>query len=292
MALLDDLGKPDPWRNFATQWSLVFDALELLSFEDYPRAMWMVLNRIVHDLRQQVGEIPDVSNWSVELGGYEQARFGVLAGVLQDFESRFGFLKNDTALLHYLDPEEAHDLINALTIAVGRTKAPPPRVIEAQHVEPIDPVHVEVAWANDEKMRDFYFRAQQDDAYPRAFSWRALLFPLPFALYHRLYGVATVVFLASAGNALVQILKRRGYGEEFAGFSITIYLVLAFAIAFNWRRIRVHALARAVTKFTDSSPDPAKAQQRLARWGRPNRIGMLCGVAVLVLVSATRILFR
>lgn len=290
--LLAEVGAPHPWRGLAAQWAGVFDMMEQAPLAEHSHNMWIVLQRLVDDIRQQVGTIPDVSTWQVDLRASDRGPLGAYAEILRDFERRFGILRQDTVLLDYLGEEEARDFINALTIAAGR-EAPvqatrPPSV----NVEPIEAAYVNAAWEQDAKMRNYYALARDKDAFPVSFSWLALFFPLPFALYHRLNGLALLLMVLIGANTLIQVLKARGMDAPLGQMATMVYLVTAGAFAFNWRRIRVQALASKVRQLTNERLDRIEIKARLGDWSRPSPLGMWAGVAVLVVAGALRIYAR
>ena len=289
---LEQVGTPHPWRDLKAQWADVFDAMEQASLANHPYNMWIVLQRLIGDLRLRVGHIPDVTDWQLDPRAGERGQFGVHADILRDFESRFGILKQDTVLLEYLNEEDARDFINALTISVGRDRAPQPMQRPVINVEAIDADYVHAAWGDDEKMRDYYERARQTDGFPVSFSWLALLFPLPFALYHRLTAIAVLLAILIVANTGFYVMQGRGIAVPFGPMVATVYLITAGALAFNWRRIRVQALVSRVRRLTGQglgSPD-IRADVRQAN--RPNLTGMWGGIAALILVAAIRFYSR
>jgi hypothetical protein len=290
--LLDAVGKSHPWRDLKTQWADVFDALELVRLADYPEAMWRVVNKLSADLSRSVGELPDVSTWEVDPSIDGKRFLGAYRDILADFESRFDFLRHDTALFDYLDDADAHEFIKALTLAVGRARIERPLNLREINVETVNSAYVQAAWAWDEKMRAFYQAAREKDSFPRAFTWLGLLFPLPFALYYRLYGVAALMVILSAANDLVHVIWSRGGDVAIGKFALPVYLIVAFAFAFNWRRIRLHALGQQAKKLTAKGLSASEIVEKLRVWGMPSRTGLVVGVAVMILLAAARAYFR
>ncbi|CAN7252091.1 hypothetical protein [Rhizobium sp. LjRoot254] len=290
--LLDAVGKSHPWRDLKAQWVDVFDALERARLADYPEAMWRVVNKFSADLARAVGELPDISNWEVDPSIDGKRFLGSYRDILADFESRFDFLRHDTVLFDYLDDADAHEFIKALTLAVGRARIEKPLNLREINVETVNSAYVQAAWAWDEKMRAYYQAAREKDSFPRAFSWLGLLFPLPFALYYRLYGGAALVVILSAANDLVHVIWKRG-GEVAVGkLALPVYLIVAFAFAFNWRRIRLHALGQQARKLTAKGFGSSEIVEKLRIWGQPSRAGIAAGVAVMILMAAARAYFR
>lgn len=290
--MLDNVGKAHPWRDLKAQWAEVFDLMEADSFTNHGFNMWTVLSRLLDDIRRDKGELPDVSEWQIDPRGSASRLLGVYEPILQDFERRFGILNHDTVLLEYLSEEDARDFLNALTIAVGRQAMPQSSERSAMNVEPIEPAYVEAAWGDDLKMLDYYREARAKDAFPWNFSWLALLFPLPFALYYRLTGVAALAGILVGANAAFQVMEARGLDTPFAPLASTVYLVTAGALAFNWRRIRVQALAARVRKLTDQRLGTLEIQEQMRAWGRPSPTEMWLGVAALIFAVTVRVLAR
>lgn len=290
--LLDAVGKSHPWRDLKAQWADVFDALERTSLVDYPDSMWRVLDRLSTDLARAVGELPDISNWEIDPSIDGKRFLGSYRDILSDFESRFDFLRQDTMLFDYLDEADAHEFIKALTLAAGRARIERPSNLREVNVETINSAYVQAAWASDEKMRAYYQAARENDKFPRAFSWLGLLFPLPFALYYRLYGVAALVVILSAANDVVHVIWSRGGDVALGKMALPVYLIVAFAFAFNWRRIRLHALGQQAKKLTAKGLDPNEIQEKLRVWGQPSQAGIAIGVAVMILMAAARVYFR
>ncbi|UVC12141.1 hypothetical protein IHQ71_16700 [Rhizobium sp. TH2] len=290
--LLGAVGKSHPWRDLKTQWADVFDALELARLADYPEAMWRVVNKLSADLSRAVGELPDISTWEVDPSIDGKRFLGSYRDILADFESRFDFLRHDTMLFDYLDDADAHEFIKALTLAVGRARIERPLNLREINVETVNSAYVQAAWAWDEKMRAYYQAAREKDSFPRAFSWLGLLFPLPFALYYRLYGIAALVIILSAANDLVHVIWSRGGNVAVGKLALPVYLIVAFAFAFNWRRIRLHALGQQAKKLTANGFSSSEIVEKLRIWGQPSRAGIAVGVAVMILMAAARVYFR
>jgi hypothetical protein len=289
---LDEVGTPHPWHTLQSQWSRVFDALERAPFEDYFYLTHRVLDQLIEAIRRQVGVIPDIPNWQPVMQASEQGPLGPYAEILRDLESRFQYLKQDTILLEYLDEDKARDMTNALTVAVGR--APNSQSISRPivNVEEINMSFVDAAFAGEPKMRDYYTAARKTDRFPRAFSIVALLFPLPTALYYRLYGVAALLGVLMALNTAFSTLDPPALYASYAPISIWVYIVVSIALALNWRRLRITGMARKIQNLKDKGLDPLEIKQRLAEWGRPSRGWMCVGIALLVLVFVVRIYAR
>lgn len=292
LELLEQVGRPHPWRGLGAQWADVFEAMERAPLADHSHNMAIVLQRLLDDVRQRVGNIPDIVDWQVDTRAADWGQFGPYADILRDFESRFGILKQDTMLLEYLDDEDARDFTTALTIAAGREITPQPSQRPVINVEPIHADFVNAAWGNEPKMLEYYEAAVKKDAFSASFSWLALLFPLPFALYYRLTAIAGLVAILVAANTVFQILKARGTDVPLGGMASIVYLITAVAVAVNWRRIRVQALASRVRRLMDQQLGSQEIQERVRRAMAPSRSGMWIGVVALVAVVVARLLAR
>jgi hypothetical protein len=195
-------------------------------------------------------------------------------------------------LLEYLSEEDARDFLSALTIAVGREATPQPSERPVINVEPIEPAYVEAAWGDDLKMLDYYREARAKDSFPWSFSWLALFFPLPFALYYRLTGLAALIIILVAATAAFHVMRVQGMNVPYGQLASTVYLITAGALAFNWRRIRVQALVSRVHKLTNERRGSAEIQANLKSWGQPNSSGLWVGTIILIAAGIVRVLAR
>jgi hypothetical protein len=286
---LNKVGTPHPWRDLKSQWADVFDAMEADSLANQGYNMWIVLPRLLDDVRQTSGRLPDGADFGSASQSVASKVLGAYAPILQDFERRFGILHQDTILLEYMSEEDARALTSALTIAVGRELPPQPRIRQEINVEAIEEHHVQAAWANDPKMLDYYHKALEKDEFPWSFNFLALLFPLPVALYYRLNGAAAFSAVLVFANAIFAVMIKNGMDAPFAPFASTFYLIVALAIAFNWRRMRMNALSAQIRRLTDANLATAEFGKGLISWSRPNVKGMLLGVAVLIVAVVARI---
>lgn len=290
--MLDEVGRTHPWRDLKAQWSELFDAMEADALSNHDYNMWTVLPRLLEDVRRQAGELPDVANWQVDPRGRDAGPLGDYAAILRDFESRFGILNQDTVLLEYLSEEDARDFLSALTIAVGREATPQPSERPFVNVEPIEPAYVEAAWADDPKMLDYYREARAKDSFPLSFSWLALFFPLPFALYYGLHGVAALLFLLVGATTVFHVMQVQGMAVPYGQLASTVYLITAGALAFNWRRIRVQALGSWIRRLRNNRMGSAQIQATLKSKGQPNAPSLWFGVAILIVAGIVRFLAR
>lgn len=290
--LLEQVGVAHPWRDLAGQWAQVFDAMEQAPLAHHGYNMWLVLQRLMRDIRQRVGPVPDIVAWHGASVAGDRDVLGRYGDILRDFESRFGMLKQDTVLFDYMDEEDARDFTAVLALAAGRQAAPRPAVTGEINVEPFEQRFVDIAWKDDRKMLEFCRKARAADEFPWSFSWVALLFPLPFALYYRLRGVAGLVAILAIANTAFTVMRLRGLDTPFAPFVSTVYLVTAVAVAFNARRIRFQALASVVRKLTDAGRSNAEIEDSVRAWGRPSAAGLLLGLVVLVAAVGARVLAR
>lgn len=290
--MLDAVGRTHPWRDLGAQWSELFDAMEADALSNHDYNMWTVLPRLLDDVRKRAGQLPDVSNWQVDPYGRDAGPLGDYAAILRDFESRFGFLKQDTLLLEYLGDEDARDFLSALTIAVGREATPQPAQRPVVNVEPIERTYLEAAWGDDLKMLDYYTQARAKDSYSWSFSWLALLFPLPFALRYRLNALAALLVVLVVTTTGFDVLAARGMNMPYGQFASTVYLITAGALAFNWRRIRAQALVSRVRKLTRERRGSAEIQADLKIWGRPSASGLWAGIVILILSGMVGLMAR
>jgi hypothetical protein len=288
--LLDDVGRQHPWRDLRGRWAAVFDALERAPFDDYFHYMHVVLSRLVEDLRGQAAA--DAAQRQPSMLPLGNRQLGLYADVLADLEERFQFLKQDTILFDYLDDDKAEELIDALTLAVGRTAAPQPHFRPAVNVEEIDMAYVEAAFGDDPKMREYYLAARKADRFPRAFSIVALLFPLPVALYYRLHGVAVFLGVVMALNLAFQTLTPRALYAPYVPLTIWVYIIVSIVLSLNWRRLRINAMQRKIQDLRAKGTDPLEIMRGLVQWGKPSKDWLFIGIAILALLSVVRIYAR
>jgi len=267
-----------PWHTATTRWSAVFDALEKLPLAHFDYFFARALQKLAGDL-EELAETP-----------------ANLRTILRELDRRFELLKHDRILFEYLGAADAALLLDHLSSAVGRVAVTPARVETPSNFElsDIEPDHARAAFSSDAKMLDFFMTALRSRAYPRSFSWLALLFPLPVCLYYRLYKVAIFMGVLSISNAVFRSTALQANYPGLAGlqgFALVLYLVISFSIAFNVRRMRLGELARKIAEFK-ASRDGAGVTEAVAAWGQPNRAGAIAGIIILLLVSAFRFVLR
>ena len=288
--LLDEVGRPHPWRDLRGRWAVVFDALEHAPFDDYFHYMHIVLSRLVEDLRghglasNHSGQQSGMAGGANSLGPYSE--------VLADLEARFQFLRQDRMLFDYLDDDEAEELIDALTLAVDRRAMPQPQIRPAVNVEDIDMAYIDATFAGEPKMREYYIAARKSDRFPRAFSIVALLFSLPTALYYRLYGVGALLGVVMSLNTAFQALTPRALYAIYVPITIWVYIIVSITLALNWRRLRVTAMARKIQHLRDKGADPLEIKQKLSEWGKPSRTWLCVGIAIVAFLLAARFYAR
>lgn len=268
-ALLARVGRPSSGDDLPGQWASVFDALEQANLGDHRHLMWMVLNRLLNDLKQHVGAIPDSPVWQIDISQNTKAKFGPFSLILKDFEGRFGFLRNDTALLDYLNQDDARDLVNALTIVVGRTDPARATTSALVNVDEIHPEALLAAFGRDHEMLDYYDRARREDRYPWSFSLPAVLLGPFFALRHRLH--VSAMLSASALVAFVAIAAKNANGADlpYEPLAIGLYVITVVATALRWRRMRLSELSKKVRKLVATTQDLETIQNTLLNWGQP-----------------------
>jgi hypothetical protein len=286
--LLDEVGRQHPWRDLASRWAAVFDALEHAPFDEYFHSMHLVLGRLVDDLRRQAADTPDPMPGHTGLA--EKTRqLGPYADVLADLEARFQFLRQDRILFDYLDDDEAEELIEALTLAVGRTAVQQAQFRPAVNVEDIDLAYVDAAFNDEPKMRAYCIQSRKDDQFGWSFSVLALLFPLPMALYYRLRGLAILIGALMFVHALTVTVPGAGDLRPYRQISQMIYIVVAVAFALQSRRLRVQALVAQVKSLTGEGHDYDAIRERLGGWGKPSGVWLCAGIAIAVFFLAVRI---
>jgi len=175
---------------------------------------------------------------------------------------------------------------------VGREATPQPTQRPFVNVEPIERTYLEAAWGDDLKMLDYYSEARAKDSYSWSFSWLALFFPLPFALYYRLNALAALIVVLVVATTGFDVLAVRGMKMPYGQFASTVYLITAGALAVNWRRIRAQALTSRVRKLANERRGSAEIQADLKVWGRPSSSGLWAGVVILILAGMLRLLAR
>jgi hypothetical protein len=278
LAEMEELGSE---RDLQARWAPVFDLLEQSSLEDYRHHMWRVLDKLVFDIQRDVPSIPDISALGIEATPVEQRILGEYIGVLRDLENRFRFLKSDTELLDFLDEHEARDLINALTIAVGRAL---PNEVDRPAPGKVPPVSrglVNAAFGDDVAMQTYYERVRKTGRYPLSFSFFALFFPPFFALNYRLYGAAMVSFAALV--ALIAVLE---LDAPFLPLALGAHVIIAVAMSLRWRRMRIEALDRKARRLMGRGYDAHTVLEKLRAWGQEN---MLWRLAILVFLLMAKV---
>ncbi|UVC06885.1 hypothetical protein IHQ71_16695 [Rhizobium sp. TH2] len=276
--LLEEMGSEG---DLQARWAPIFDLLEQSSLEDYRFHMWRVLDKLVFDLQRDVPNIPDISTLGIEATPVEERILGEYIGVLRDFENRFRFLKNDTELLEFLDEQEARDLVNALTIAVGRALPDEVDGPSPGRVPPVSRGLVNAAFGDDAAMQTYYERVRKTGRYPLSFSFFALFFPPFFAINYRLYGAALV-----SAAALVSLIAVLELDAPFLPLALGAHVIIAVGMSLRWRQMRIEALDRKARRLIKRGHDAYTLLQKLRAWGQEN---MLWRLAILIFVLMAKV---
>jgi hypothetical protein len=247
----------------------------------------MMLMRLVEDMYEHFGTLPDISIRPGDAKFIGTDFLMPYAPVLRMLEQRFGFLGQDRMLFGSLDAGRARYLLAALTLAIGRPPADMSKPTPYYEVSLIDDIYLDLVFPKDPEIQDYYRIAHQRDRHPRSGSILGALFPLPVALYYRLYGFAAVVAVLLSGQAVGLLLWRKGLVPEFHWIFLWLYLFFVVPVGLvTIRRMRVEAAARKIRRLSKKH-DLVTIKEKLEAWGRPDWISMWIGIVVLLVMQAS-----
>jgi hypothetical protein len=282
--LLAKVGRPDPWRNLQAQWADVFDALENAPFDMQDVYRATVLERLLSEIRLKVGKIPRIVRWDPSLLDPKHSTLGPYFYVMTDLEHRFRFLERDTILFEYLSEDDAHDILSILALTNGRTR----KTATAQKPHGVVPdlprAVLDVAFAKEPVMIAYYGASKHADEYKNSFSLIGLIAPLPYALYHRLFGFATVLGAAVFAVVMAFDSLRRGQGVGLYGMGYIPYLIMTVILAFRARSLRINELAKLAGQLAETQTSRSESVARIANWGRPALAAAFLGLLAQLVV--------
>ncbi len=275
MELLDESSPSGPWGAQYQRWSELFDAYEKLRL-DFQQdflgdVLWVISDEI--ERRWHDGTVPQ------------------LYGQLRDFENRFGLLYEDTIIYNTVGMDKGRRLVASLTDAMPDAYRPsgaaePPETDAP--VPSISPEDAVIAFRQNEKLIQFHQKSFDKGKFTTYFDVLAFLFPLPWALYHRLFRLASFV-------AIVQILRVvpfQNYVKTVGslGHMLAVFqLVVGVVIGFQARRMIVESAANRIKQIDRQRNSGLARTDALRNMSAPAVGLMWFGIAVVVLVSAARV---
>jgi hypothetical protein len=266
---LEDVDGARSWNEVRARWQEVLSALDGVPFEYQGFVLHRTLHHLVENMRQASGPIPrlDLITKS-ELTDFRCGPFGAFVDVLEDFDAHFGFSHNDTLIFEYLAEDDALYLIDALTIALRRFAENAEKIEDkpSSGVCYIPGPYLDAFFADDAPMRGYYHLCFMRDKYQLSFSWIALIFSLPFALYFGLHRLAATLAAIAAAIALLSFSSVNNAGElQF--YVALAYIAVSIVVAMQWRRFRIEAAANRIAGLTAKGLDSGEIVRRLKRRG-------------------------
>lgn len=287
LRLLNALPRSEYPEHIAERWTPVLDALERAPLNEAAVTKRVVLMRLVYALAEDLGPMPDFETLP-KTALLNPGLLGPYAEVLRDIERRFRFLDHDMILLEYLDWEQARYFRAGLEIAVGEQSGARRRSRPFREVRAADHIWARIAFRTDPEMLRHQEIDVATDTYHNSFSPLGILFPLPVALYYRLYGFAFFVGTTIAWFALGRITSTYGDVEHYL---LSFFLVppLLYLGAYRIRSMRIAALGRKVASLSKTGDLPTIAVG-VEAWAKPNLIGMSIGIALVAIVILSIVL--
>jgi hypothetical protein len=80
-----------------------------------------------------------------------------------------------------------------------------------------------------------------------------------------------------------------GNTEPLYVFAQMIYAVVCVAVALQWRRLRVQALAAKVKALAGKGHGREDIRARLIAWGKPDRVWLVLGILFLLVLVGVRL---
>jgi hypothetical protein len=263
-------------------WAAVFSARDQAPFELSGLLTSLMLMRLVEDMYLHFGMFPDMSIRPAEVKFIGKNFLMPYAPVLRALEDRFRFLERDTMLLDYLDAGQAAYLASALTLAVGRPPTAPARPAPYYEVSMIDDVYLDLVFPEDHDMQTYYRTAYWRDKHPKTGSIVGLVFPLPVALYYRLYGFAAFTALLLTGQAVGLVLSGRGLAPELHWVFLFLYILTVVPLGLlSIKRMRLEAAGRKIRRLSRKH-DLATVKEKLRAWGTADWFSMWIGILALL----------
>jgi hypothetical protein len=268
------------------QWAAVFDALENARFDIQFQKRRIVLQRLLQNIRDKVGKIPVVANWDPGLISAKSSSLGPYFNILRDLENRNRFLTEDRRVFETLSRDDAIDLLSLLTVTVGRKSDPTQKTAGRKAIQDVPMDILEAGLASNRPLAAYYAESLRRGSYKRGFTLLALIFPLPFALYYRLYRFSALLGAATLAVIVSCELIRSGGEASAFGFGYLIYLIQALSLARHWRQLKIKRLFEFASALKKKGLDPILLKRRLLAWGRPDKLSAIFigGALQLVLV--------
>lgn len=273
---------PEPLKVF---WAAVETVRDQAPLELSGLLTRMMLMRLVEDMYAHFGHLPDISIRPGDARFIGKDFLMPYAPILRAVEERFGFLRQDRILFASLDAGRASYLLAALTLTVGRPPADPSKPTPYYEVSLIDDIYLDLVFPKDSDIQAYCAAAHRRDRHPRSRTILGGLFPLPVALYYRLYGFAAIAALPLIGQAVGLLLWRADLAPEFhlIFFWLYVFFIVPTGLLI-FKRMRVEAAARKIRRFSQKH-DLVTVKKKLAVWGKPDWRSMWIGAAALLIVQ-------
>lgn len=270
----------EPWLN-------ALAAFDRSPLDQLPMFEYALFSRLVYGMAEDLGPMPSLDTLP-KTARTNSRLLGPYGDVLREMEDRFSLLEQDTRLFDLLDWERGWYLFKALEIVAGDKRASRGKPVPFREVRAADAIWAVAAFGADTEMLNYQTTAVAADKHYASFSILGLLFPLPVALYYRLYSFAAWLIVISIGIVAGRISVRLGSLDYYLLWFFT-FPCIGYLAAFHIPAMRLTALGRKV-KALAKTEDLPSIRQKVEVWGKPNVTGMIAGIVLTAITILSFVL--